>query len=94
MLDSAKEAVEFATGKSRKNLDDDRKLSLAIIKSIEIIGEAASKVSEACKAENDHIPWRDIIGMRNRLSHGYFDVNLDMVWETVQTDIPYGCVYT
>ena len=88
MLDSAREAVEFATGKSRKNLDDDRKLSLAIIKSIEIIGEAASKVSEACKVENDNIPWRDIIGMRNRLSHGYFDVNLDMVWETVQTDIP------
>lgn len=88
MLDSAREAVEFATGKSRKNLDDDRKLSLAIIKSIEIIGEAASKVSEACKDENDNIPWRDIIGMRNRLSHGYFDVNLDMVWETVQTDIP------
>jgi len=88
MLDSAKEAVEFAAGKSRKDLDDDRKLSLAIIKSIEIIGEAASKVSEACKAENDNIPWRDIIGMRNRLSHGYFDVNLDIVWETVQTDLP------
>jgi uncharacterized protein with HEPN domain len=88
MLDSAKEAVEFAAGKSREDLDDDRKLSLAIIKSIEIIGEAASKVSEACKAENDNIPWRDIIGMRNRLSHGYFDVNLDIVWETVQTDLP------
>ena len=41
-----------------------------------------------CKEENDYIPWRDIIGMRNRLSHGYFDVNLDIVWETVQTDIP------
>ena len=88
MLDSAKEAVEFAAGKSRKDLDDDRKLSLAIIKSIEIIGEAASKVSEARKVENDNIPWRDIIGMRNRLSHGYFDVNLDIVWETVQTDLP------
>jgi len=66
MLDSAKEAVEFAAGKSRKDLDDDRKLSLAIIKSIEIIGEAASKVSEARKVENDNIPWRDIIGMRGR----------------------------
>ena len=89
MLDSAKEAVEFATGKSRTDLDDDRKLSLAIIKSIEIIGEAASKVSDVCKAENDTIPWLDIVGMRNRLSHGYFDVNLDIVWETVQTDIPH-----
>ena len=88
MLDSAREAVDFAAGKSRSDLDDDRMLSLAIIKSIEIIGEAASKVSETCKEENGSIPWRDIIGMRNRLSHGYFDINLDIVWETIQTDIP------
>jgi len=79
MLDSAEEAVEFAAGKSRKDFDDNRKLLLAIIKSIEIIGEAASKISEARKVENDNIPWKDIIGMRNRLSHGYFDVNLDIV---------------
>ena len=80
MIDSSEEAIEFAAGKTRKDLDNDRKLLLAIVKSIEIIGEAASKVSEACKAENSNIPWRDIIGMRNRLSHGYFDINLDMVW--------------
>lgn len=61
---------------------------LAIIKSIKIIGEAASKVSESCRADNDKIPWNDIIGMRNRMIHGYFEVNLDIVWETVQTDIP------
>ena len=88
MLDAAKEAVEFATGKSRKDLADDRKLSLAIIKSIEIIGEAASKVTETCRVENDNIPWKDVISMRNRLTHGYFNVNLDVVWETIQTDIP------
>ncbi len=89
MLDSAREASDFATGRSRTDLDDDRMLALAIIKSIEIIGEAASKISEACRLENGNIPWRDIIGMRNRLSHGYFDINLDIVWETVQTDIPH-----
>jgi uncharacterized protein with HEPN domain len=88
MLDSAEEAIEFAAGKSRKDFDDNRKLLLAIIKSIEIIGEAASQISEARKAENDNIPWKDIIGMRNRLSHGYFDVNLDIVWQTVKTDLP------
>lgn len=88
MLDAATEAVEFAIGKSRKDLDGDRKLTLAIIKSIEIIGEAASKVTETCRAENDNIPWKDVISMRNRLTHGYFDVNLDVVWETIQTDIP------
>ena len=88
MLDSAEEAVGFAVGKSRDDLDDDRKLLLALIKSIEIIGEAASQVSEACKSDNDNIPWKDMVGMRNRLSHGYFDVNLDIVWQTVKTDLP------
>lgn len=70
MLDSAREASEFAAVKSRSDLEDDRKLLLAIIKSIEIIGEAASKVSGTCKAENSNIPWREIIDMRNRLTHG------------------------
>jgi len=88
MFEAAKEAVEFAAGKSRKNLDDDRMLTLAITKSIEIIGEAASKVTESCKAENDKIPWNDVTSMRNRLIHGYFDINLDIVWETIQTDLP------
>jgi uncharacterized protein with HEPN domain len=88
MLDAAKEAVEFAVDKSRKDLDDDRMLTLAITKSIEIIGEAASRVTESCKAENDNIPWNDVTGMRNRLIHGYFDINLDIVWETIQTDLP------
>ena len=88
MLDSALEAVKFADGKSREDLDNDRKLVLAIIKSIEIIGEAASKVSENCQVENVEIPWKDIIGMRNKMIHGYFEVNHDIVWETVQTDIP------
>ena len=88
MLDAAKEAVEFAAGKLRKDLDSDRMLTLAITKSIEIIGEAASRVTEECKTENDNIPWNDISGMRNRLIHGYFDINLDIVWETVKEDLP------
>ena len=88
MLDAAREAVKFVAGKSRKDLDNDRMLTLAITKSIEIIGEAASRVTEPFKAENENIPWNDIAGMRNRLIHGYFDINLDIVWETIQTDLP------
>jgi uncharacterized protein with HEPN domain len=61
---------------------------LAIIKSIEIIGEAASKVTDTFKTKNSNIPWNDIINMRNRLIHAYFDVNLDIVWQTVKTDLP------
>ena len=88
MLTAAKEAIEFAGDKRRKGLEKDRLHLLAIIKSIEIIGEAASKVSETFKTENSNIPWNDIISMRNRLIHVYFDVNLDIVWQTVKTDLP------
>ena len=88
MLAAAKEAMEFAAGKTRMDLEKDRLHMLAIIKSIEIIGEAASKVTETFKTENNNIPWNDIINMRNRLIHAYFDVNLDIVWQTVKTDLP------
>ena len=88
MLTAAKEAMEFAAGKTRMDLEKDRLHMLAIIKSIEIIGEAASKVTETFKTENCNIPWNDIINMRNRLIHAYFDVNLDIVWQTVKTDLP------
>ena len=88
MLAAAKEAIEFTAGKSREDLEKDRMLSLAIIKSIEIIGEAASKVTETFKTENISIPWNDIINMRNRLIHAYFDVNLDIVLQTIKTDLP------
>jgi len=88
MLDAAKEAIKFTVNKSRKDLDRDRMLTLAIIKSIEIIGEAASKVSESCRSSYPVIPWIDIINIRHRMIHAYFDVNLDIVWETTQTDLP------
>ena len=88
MLDAAKEAIAFAQGETREALDEDRKLLLAIIKSIEIIGEAAARVSESCKATHSQIPWPQIVGMRNRLIHAYFDIDLDRVWDTVIDDIP------
>jgi uncharacterized protein with HEPN domain len=88
MLAAAKEALEFAAGKTRMDLEKDRLHMLAIIKSIEIIGEAASKVTETFKTEKSNIPWNDIINMRNRLIHAYFDVNLDIVCQTVKTDLP------
>jgi uncharacterized protein with HEPN domain len=88
MLAAAKEAMVFAAGKTRMDLEKDRLHMLAIIKSIEIIGEAASRVTETFKTENSNIPWNDIINMRNRLIHAYFDVNLDIVWQTIKTDLP------
>ncbi len=75
-------------GKSRQSLDDDRMLVLALVKSIEIIGEAASKLSVSTREEIPTLPWAEIIGMRNRLIHAYFDVDLDRLWDTVNYDLP------
>ncbi|MBI5888204.1 MAG: DUF86 domain-containing protein [Deltaproteobacteria bacterium] len=88
MLDAAKEARSFASNKKRSDLDANRQLTLALLKDIEIIGEAASKVSEETKAKYPSMPWLDIINMRNRLIHAYFDIDLEIVWDTVTKDIP------
>ena len=83
MLDAAREAVFFARNETRSSLDTDRKLALALVKDIEIIGEAAVNVAENCRQGVPHIPWANIIGMRNRLIHAYYDINLDILWKTV-----------
>jgi len=88
MLDAAREAIGFAQGRTRADLNDDRKLVLALVKDIEIIGEAAFQISESSRDQRQGIPWDDIIGMRHRLVHGYFDINLDILWRTVQEDLP------
>jgi len=88
MLDAAREAMSFARGHNRKNLDNDRGLVLILVKEIEIIGEAASKISQEVRDQMPDIEWRDVISMRNRLVHIYFDLNLDIIWGTVQYDLP------
>lgn len=88
MLDAAHEAIEFAKGRNRVDLNGDRKLVLALVKDIEIIGEAAYQVSQTARDQLPGIPWDDIIGMRHRLVHAYFDINLDILWRTVQDDLP------
>lgn len=88
MLDAAREAMAFAQGRGRPALDDDRMLVLSLVKETEIIGEAAYRISAATRAQLPGIPWQDIIGMRHRLVHAYFDINLDILWRTVQDDLP------
>jgi len=88
MLDATREAISFAKNKERKDLDNDRMLSLSIVKSIEIIGEAASKVTDETKNKYSNVPWANIIAMRNRLIHAYFDIDLDRVWDTIIDDLP------
>src|SRR5438105_1611181 len=87
MRDATREALAFVAGKTRDDLDIDRQLVLALVKSIEIIGEAAAKTSRGFKTTSTDIPWRDIIAMRNRLIHAYFDIDLDILWQTVTTEL-------
>ena len=88
MVDAAKEAFSFVAGRERGDLEKSRMLTLSLLKSIEIIGEAASKVTVETRNRHKEIPWEAIVAMRNRLIHGYFDVDLDRVWDTVKEDLP------
>ena len=88
MLEAAQEALAFARGRARADLDSDRMLVLAILKSIEIVGEAATKVTDETRALYPAIPWGSIVAMRNRLIHAYFHIDLDRVWDTITDDLP------
>jgi uncharacterized protein with HEPN domain len=86
--DAAREAVQFVEGRSRADLDNDRMLNLALVQLLEIIGEAVRALSPAFCQSYPEIPWKKMVGMRDRLIHGYFDINLDIVWETIKKDLP------
>ena len=88
MLEAAREALSFTENKTRESLNTDRKLALALVKDIETLGEAAANVSSERRVELPEIPWNKIIGMRNRLIHAYFEIDLDVLWKTITEDIP------
>ena len=88
MLQAAQQAVAFARGKARTSLDEDTLLVFALVRAIEIVGEAASRITPEFRATYPQIPWQVIVGMRNVLVHAYFDVDLDIVWNTVTKNLP------
>ena len=87
MLLAAQDAARFAVGLTFSQFEKSRLHQYAILKAIEVIGEAATRVSAETKKNHPDVPWSEIIGMRIRLVHGYFEVNLKRVWDTVQTDL-------
>ena len=87
ILDAAREAIGFADGRSRADLDANRMLNLSLVRLLEIIGEAARGISPQFRQAHPDLPWKKMVGMRDRLIHGYFEVNLDVVWETVTVDL-------
>lgn len=88
MLDYAREAVDLSAGHRRDSLANDRVLQLALARVIEIIGEAASRVSDESRQRFGGIPWIPIIGMRNQIVHAYGVISLDLMWNTITDDLP------
>lgn len=88
MLLAAREAMTFVDDLTFQEFENNRMAQMAVLKAMEIVGEAASRISSDQRSAHPEIPWSGIIGMRNRLVHGYFSINLERVWETVRRDIP------
>ena len=88
MLAAARRAVSLTTGRTRADLDSDDVLVLALTRLLEILGEAARGVSAQTKAQNPRIPWSEMVATRDRLIHGYFSVDLDIIWEITSRDLP------
>ncbi|HRO24636.1 MAG TPA: DUF86 domain-containing protein [Promineifilum sp.] len=86
--DHTAEAISMADGKTRDDLDADRMLELALVRLMEIIGEAAGRISPETRAKLPEIPWSDVVAMRNRLIHGYDNVDHDILWDTITHDLP------
>lgn len=87
ILIAARHATEFVAELSWEQFEKSDLHHYAVMKAIETIGEAAAKVSDKTKATHPDIPWSDMIGMRNRLVHGYFEVDMRKVWDTVRKDL-------
>ena len=88
MLDHVQEVIALVHDRSKTDLNSDRVFFLAVLKLVEIVGEAAIRVSEAMQNAHLEIPWRQIIGTRHRLIHGYDAVDNDLLWEIVTADFP------
>jgi len=88
MLEAANDALSFVEGRTRDDLRSSRLLVSALTRQIEIVGEAASRTSPGCRMAIPGIPWPVVVGIRNRLIHAYFDVDLEIVWTTVTADFP------
>ena len=88
MLDYSREAVGMMQGQVRADLDTDRKLNLALVRLLEILGEAANRVPPSDRAKYPQIPWPQLVSLRNRLIHGYDQVDFDILWQILTQDLP------
>ena len=88
MLQAAKDALGFLQDKTREDLDKDKPLTLSLLKSLEMIGEAASRVSKECQMGCEPIPWDNVIDLKQQVVHTYWDIDRDWIWKTVTDELP------
>lgn len=88
MLESAEKAIEFVGNMEFDQFSEDEKTAYAVVRAIEIMGEAAKKMPKDLRNSYSEIPWREIAGTRDKLVHEYFGVHLSVVWRTVKGDLP------
>ena len=88
MLEAAKDGVGFSKTRTRTDLDRDRQLTLSLLKSLEMIGMAAARVSKACQNGCEPIPWKQVIEMKQEVVHTYWEIDRDWVWDRVTRDLP------
>ena len=88
MLVAARKAVRFTSGLTYERFSRSDLHQNAVLKALEIIGEAASRISNDTKTAHPDVPWPDIVGLKNRIVHAYFEVDLGMVWKIVSNDVP------
>jgi uncharacterized protein with HEPN domain len=87
MLDFAEKACTFSRNRKRRDLDTDELYALAMTRVLEVIGEAAARVTEAFRSRHPDIPWRSIVGLRNKLIHGYDTIDSAIVWKILKDDL-------
>ncbi len=88
ILEASGEIIGFITNRTRDDLASDRMLQHSLVRCLEIIGEAASKVTPEFQKQYPELPWKQMVATRNRLIHAYFTVNLEIVWQTCRDEIP------
>jgi uncharacterized protein with HEPN domain len=88
MLDYSSEALALIKGKNRNEIDQNRTLNLALVRLVEIVGEAANRVSDETQDAYTEIPWFQIVSLRNRLIHGYDSVDFDILWGVLNDELP------
>lgn len=88
IVDYAEKAMQFVHGVSFDDFGDNEEKTFAVVRALEVIGEAARHIPKSMRDKYPTVPWKQITGMRNKITHEYFGVDLDVVWKTVHEDLP------